>query len=146
MPIRGEAIVALKDFFNSDDIDLLKGLNQFARGYLLFVSDVRVLKKGEALVEEGDDALDYVYLIYKGNVEILKEGEKVAVQGEKDCIGEMITLTVDKKRLATVKVISDEALFVCIPYSAFEAMKATLPDEFMKLQNNMLDISWKRFQ
>ena len=136
----------MKEFFQSGDIMLTKDLNDVARGYLLLRSDLITKKKGDVLIREGDSKLDYLYLLYKGEVTIYKDDQQISVRAEKETIGEMIVFTVGKKRQATVKISSDEALLVRIAYESFQYLKEMLPEEYIKLQHNMLDITWERFQ
>jgi CRP-like cAMP-binding protein len=146
MAYAGTNLEEIKGFLKSGSIPMLAGLNEFALGYLLMVSNVIVKKKNEVLIREGDHAVDYVYIVYKGEVSVIKDGIELVVDGPGTCVGEMISLNVSHERRATVKVKTAEAILVRIPYVALGELKKVYPEESHKLDLNVLNIMWSRLQ
>lgn len=99
-------------------------------GTLLYPGTAKIRRIGpnaaaeeKTLVREGEPA-DCFYILYRGELKVNGRGPAkdvhVATIFEGQVVGEMAYFREDKKRNATVEVVSDEAVLIEIPYSALD--------------------------
>lgn len=136
----------VKDVFMSEQSSLFNGLSEIARGYLMVISDIVVKKKGDIIIREGDTAIDYMYILFDGELEVVKDNKGILSFKPYECIGEMILIDVKHERRATIRVVSNSAELIRIPFRKMEKMEPILHEDHLKLNNNILGIMWERIQ
>ena len=111
-----------------DGIQFLGSLTQWERDTLGLYCQERLLRAGEVLFYEGDDAVAF-YVVKSGTLKAYKdrsEGEKVlGYINPGDIAGEMALFDPDapKARTANVKAMEDSLLLVIMDYAVLELSK-----------------------
>ncbi len=136
----------IKKFMHSGKIPLVEGLSEFALGYILMVSNLVELDKDTVIIREGESEADFMYLIYDGELGIYKDDTMLITSQGNECVGEMISLDVHHHRRATVKVQSHKAVLLQIPFKKIALLENVLPEDHVRLNNNILNIMWERIR
>ncbi|MDD2916450.1 MAG: cyclic nucleotide-binding domain-containing protein [Candidatus Gracilibacteria bacterium] len=108
-----------------DSIELFSSLTSSERETLSLFCQERLLRSGEILFNEGDDALAF-YVVKSGYIRVYKDrsdGEKlVGYVDSGGLVGEMALFDPDapKNRMATAKAAEDTYLLVIMDYAILE--------------------------
>jgi CRP/FNR family transcriptional regulator, cyclic AMP receptor protein len=92
---------------------LFDGLDPAERADVVRIMEVRQLREGESVFQEGDPG-DAWYVVFEGSVRVLKSSDTgprdVATLSRGECFGEMAILD-GSARSATVEAVTDLTLF-----------------------------------
>lgn len=125
-----------------DSVPLFDSLSSNERETLSLFCQERILRNGEVLFEEGDDAVA-LYIVKSGSLKAYKDrsdGEKLlGYNNTGDIVGEMALFDPDapKKRIATVKAMEDTLLLVVMDYAILELSKKH-PEVYQKIVDIMM--------
>ncbi len=127
-----------------DSIELFESLTSSERETLSLFCQERLLRSGEVLFHEGDDAIA-LYVVKSGTLKAYQErsdGEKLlGYIGTNELAGEMALFDPDapKKRMASVKAMDDVLLLVIMDYAILELSK-----KHHEVYQRIVDIMLKR--
>lgn len=124
---------------NLEGISLFSGLSEAERSTVELFSQERLVRSGEVLFNEGDDATA-MYAVKSGRMKVYRErstGEQLlGYTSSGEVVGEMALFDPDapKKRIASVQAIEDTQIIVIVDYAILELSKKH-PEVFEKIQN-----------
>lgn len=127
-----------------DSIELFESLTSSERETLSLFCQERLLRSGEVLFHEGDDAIA-LYVVKSGTLKAYKDrsdGEKLlGYIGINELAGEMALFDPEapKKRMASVKAMDDVLLLVIMDYAILELSK-----KHQEIYQKIVDIMLKR--
>lgn len=127
-----------------DSVELFESLTSNERETLSLFCQERLLRGGEVLFHEWDDAVA-LYVVKSGTLKAYKErsdGEKLlGYIGANELAGEMALFDPDapKKRMASVKAMDDVLLLVIMDYAILE-----LSRKHQEIYQRIVDIMLKR--
>lgn len=106
-------------------IPLFAGLNDTEKSTVELFAQERMIKSGEMLFHEGDEATA-MYIVKAGNLKVFKDrssGEQIlGFVTVDEMVGEMALFDANapKRRLASVKAVEDSRLLVIVDYAIVE--------------------------
>lgn len=125
-----------------DSVELFDSLSDNERNTLSLFCQERLLRSGEILFNEWDDAIA-LYIVKSGSLKAYKDrsdGEKIlGYIGQEEMVGEMALFDPDapKKRMASVQAVDDSLLLVIMDYAILELSKKH-PEIYQKIAQIIL--------
>ncbi|MDD5376989.1 MAG: cyclic nucleotide-binding domain-containing protein [Candidatus Gracilibacteria bacterium] len=126
-----------------DPIEFFDSLSNNERETLSLFCQERLIRSGEVLFNEGDDAIA-LYIVKSGSLKAYKDrsdGEKLlGYIGIGELAGEMALFDPDapKKRMASVKAVDDSLLLIIMDYAILELSKKH-PEIYQKIVQIMME-------